>query len=84
MAYRISDTDEPQGVCLIKLFKRLDQFMDRDAHDPCGKFAFIECSVALNGRIMAMLLEDLENRWGPQEIVMWRTGRTDREWLLPE
>jgi hypothetical protein len=74
MAYRISDSGKPQGVCLIRLFKRLEQFMDRDVHQPCGQFCFIELSVAEDGRIMWLMLEDLENRWGPQEVMMWDRG----------
>jgi hypothetical protein len=73
MAYRI-DNGRPQGVCLIRLFRRLDQFLDRDVHEPCGKFCFIELSIAEDGRIMGLMLEDLENRWGPQEIMLWDRG----------
>ena len=68
------DRTEALGVCMIRLFRRLDQFMDRDVHDPCGKFCFIELSVAKDGRIMGLMLEELENRWGPQEVMMWDRG----------
>ena len=73
MAYVI-ENDEPKGVCLIKLFRKLEQFMDNDAHEPCGRFAFIELSVAKDGRIMGQMLEALEQSWGPQNIVMWDRG----------
>jgi hypothetical protein len=73
MSYVI-DRDEPLGVCLIRLFRRLEQFMDRDAHEPCGKFCFIELSVAKDGEIMGLMLKDLENRWGPQEVMMFDRG----------
>jgi hypothetical protein len=70
----ITGRGEPLGVCLIKLFRELEQFMDHDAHEPCGKFAFIELSIAQDGRIMGQMLEEMESRWGPQEIVMWDRG----------
>lgn len=79
MVWRISDFNEPQGVCLIRLFRRLEQFMDRDVHEPCGRFAFIELSVASDPIIMGLMFNDMTSRWGPQEVVMWDRGeRTEQ------
>jgi hypothetical protein len=77
MAYVVEE-NRPLGICLIRLFRRLDQFMDQDIFDPCGKFCFIELAVARDGKIMGLMLQDLENRWGRQEIMVWdRPGRTE-------
>jgi hypothetical protein len=77
IAYIIDDYDVPQGVCLIKLFKRLNQFMDL-VHEPSGKFAFIELAVAEQPLAMGQMLEIFIKRWGPQAVVMWdRSERTE-------
>ena len=73
MAYVIED-NQPKGVCLIRLFRHLDQFIEVDAHEPSSEFAFIEVSIAEDGQVMAQMLADLENRWGPQKCVMWDRG----------
>lgn len=73
MTYVIED-DEPLGVCLIRLFRRLEQFMDRNVHEPTGNFCFIELAVARDGRIMGQMLEALTSWWGPQAIMLWDRG----------
>jgi hypothetical protein len=73
MAY-VVDEDRPLGVCLIRLFSRLDQFMDRDVFDPVGEFCFIELSIAEDGSIMWKMLQDLIYRWGKQKIIVWDRG----------
>jgi hypothetical protein len=78
MAWWISDSGEPRGVCLIKLFRRMEQFLDRDVHEPCAKFCFIELSIAADPIIMGLMFNELVERWGPQDIMMWdRPGRTE-------
>ena len=79
MAWWISDAGEPRGVCLIKLFRRLEQFMNRDVHEPCAKFCFIELMVASDPIIMGLLFNELTDRWGPQDVVLWDRGeRTEK------
>jgi hypothetical protein len=74
MTWWISDFGEAQGVCLIRLFREISQFMDRDIHDPCGKFCFIELAVASDPIIMGVMFSALVDRWGPQETMMWDRG----------
>lgn len=75
MAWWISDiTKEPRGICLIRLFRTLEQFLDYDAHDPCGEFCFVELLIARDPIVANLLLEDLTDRWGEQKIVMWERG----------
>lgn len=78
MTYVIED-EEPLGVCLIRLFRRLDQFEDHNVHEPTGAFCFIELAVARDGEIMGQMLESLISWWGPQQTMMWdRPGRTEQ------
>lgn len=74
MSWQINDAGEPQGVCLIKLFRRLDQFMEHDAHEPCGQFCFIEFLTAADPVTMNLLCQSLVDTWGPQKTVMWDRG----------
>ena len=74
LAWWISDAGEPRGVCMIKLFRRVEQFLDRDVHEPCGKFCLIELMVAADPIIMGLLFNELVDRWGRQDIVMWDRG----------
>lgn len=72
MAFIIED-QRPQGVCLIKLFRTVGQFMDV-VHEPCGKFCFIELAIAAEPHYMGAMLEELEARWGRQDVMMWDRG----------
>jgi hypothetical protein len=74
MAWQISDYGEPQGVCLIRLFRNLEQFMEQNIHDPCNEFCFIEFSIASDPIIMGLMFNTLSNRWGPQKVMMWDRG----------
>lgn len=73
MTYVIED-DEPLGVCLIRLFRRLEQFMDHNVHEPTGHFCFIELAIARDGKIMGQMLESLIDWWGPQATMLWDRG----------
>jgi hypothetical protein len=78
MTWHMSEDGEADGVCLVRLFRYLDQFVESDAHDPCGKFCFIECAIALEPSIMGLMLESLTHAWGPQETMLWdRSARTE-------
>jgi hypothetical protein len=66
--------DEPRAVCLIKLFRRLEQFLDPYVHIPCGKFVMLELMVADDPIAMGQICEQLTERFGPQEIVLWDRG----------
>lgn len=74
LAWWISDFGEPRGVCMIKLFRRVEQFLDRDVHEPCCKFCFIELMVAADPIVMGLLFNEMVDRWGPQDIIMWDRG----------
>lgn len=78
LAYVLDDFDEPQGVCLIRLFRRLPQFMDL-VHEPSGKYAFIELAVAHHPLAMGQMLEEFIKRWGPQEVILWDRGARTEE-----
>ena len=78
MTWVINDEGEPQGVCLIKLFRDLNQFLDHNVHDPCGRFCLIELIVSSDPIVTGQLFHGLVDRWGPQEVMMWdRPGRTE-------
>lgn len=74
MTWQVSDLGEPQGVCLIRLFRYLEQFLDPNAHEPCNEFCFIEFSIASDPIIMGMMFQTLSQRWGPQNTMMWDRG----------
>lgn len=73
ISYVIDDFNQPQGICLIKLFGRLHQFMEM-VHEPCGQFVMLELMVANHPLAMGQIYEDLVKRWGPQRVVMWERG----------
>jgi hypothetical protein len=68
------------AVCCIKLFDRLEQWLDRWPHNPTGKFCMVDLMVAISPNAMADCFELLVNRWGPQEVVLWeRMERTQEK-----
>lgn len=74
ISWQIDDGGNPQGVCLIKLFRRMEQFLEPNVHDPCGKFCLIELLVSTEPVTTGILCKALVDRWGPQEIMMWDRG----------
>jgi len=74
MSWVISDAEEPQGVCLIRLFRKIEQFTEQNVHDPCGEFCMIELLVSSDPITTGQLCESLTDFWGPQKIVMWERG----------
>jgi hypothetical protein len=73
MAWSI-DENGPQGVCLIKLFRHLSQFVEPAVHEPCGRFVMIELLKGNHPLAIAKVCNELCDRWGPQHIVMWERG----------
>jgi hypothetical protein len=73
MVYVI-DSDEAAAVCLVKLFRNLDQFLEPFIHDPCGQFCMIELMIAKEPVYMGIVMQKLTSRWGPQQIVLWDRG----------
>ena len=74
MCYVMSDYSEPRAVCLIKLFRNIEQFMDVYVHEPCGEFCTIELMVASDPLAMGMIFEELVKRWRGAKTVMWDRG----------
>jgi hypothetical protein len=70
----VIDYDEAAAICLIKLFRRLDHFLDPFIHDPCGRYCMIELMIAKEPVHMGIVWRKLVSRWGPQQIVLWDRG----------
>jgi hypothetical protein len=74
MSWVISEEGEPQGVCLIRLFRRLEQFIDHNVHEPCGEFCLIELLASSDPVTTGLLHDGLVDRWGAQKIMMFDRG----------
>jgi hypothetical protein len=74
ISWVIDDWGKAQGVCIIKLFRRLEQFLEPFVHEPDGQFCMIELLVADGPEMHGWLLEDLIRRWGWPAIMMWDRG----------
>jgi hypothetical protein len=75
----VIDNGKPRAVCMIKLFRRLQEFQEPFVHDPCNKFCMIELMSASDPEAMGIVHDRLFERWGPQMIVMWDRGeRTEK------
>ena len=71
--------EEIYGVCAIKLFDRLEDFLSPKAFNPTGKFCQVDLLVAVSPVAIANCFEILFKRWGPQEIMLWDRGeRTEK------
>lgn len=66
--------EEIYGVCTIKLFDKLGEFLDPHPFNPTGKFCFIDLLVSVSPTATANVFQILVDRWGPQEIVLWDRG----------
>jgi len=71
----VIEEGQARGVCVIKLFSRLEQFLEPFVHEPGGRFAFIEVLSSEGPQIHRRLWDELVGRWGHPPIVMW-----DRPW----
>ena len=74
ISYVIDDCGQARGVCLVKLFRRLEQFLEPFVHEPCGKFCMVEFLGARDAFGIAGCFDSLFARWGPQETVIWDRG----------
>lgn len=68
------DGEEARGVCLIKLFRRLEQFLEPFVHEPGGKFCMVEFLGAKDPMAIAYTYFELVKRWGKPEIMVWNRG----------
>jgi hypothetical protein len=74
ISFVFTDSGEAEGVCLIKLFRNLEDFMEPFVHDSCGRFCMIEVMVASHPLAFASMFEELVDRWGKQQLIMWDRG----------
>lgn len=78
ISFVIDSGGAAHGVCVIKLFRCLEQFLEPFVHEPCGHFGMIEVFAADSPHVMAFLHDELTERWGPQDIMIWdRMERTE-------
>lgn len=73
-AYVADEEGSPRGAVLIRIFEKLNQFMDPFIHVPHGTFLMVDMFVAEGPTVMARLYYDVVNRWGPRMIVLWDRG----------
>jgi hypothetical protein len=70
--------EEIYGVCAIRLFDQLEDFLSPKAFNPTGKFCLVDLLVAVSPVAIADCFERFFARWGPQEIMLWeRDARTE-------
>jgi hypothetical protein len=65
---------ENRGVCVVKLFSRLEDFFEDYVHDPSGPFVAVEAASCETGHVLYELYEQFVNRWGPRPVVLWDRG----------
>ena len=65
---------EVTGVCLIKLFDRLEDFLDDFPHHPTGNYAMVDLLISIEPEAPLDLYEILFERWGPQKVIIWERG----------
>jgi hypothetical protein len=66
--------DHVYGVCLIKLFDRLEDWLEDLPHHPTGNFGMVDLLISISPSATLELYEILFERWGPQKVVMWERG----------
>jgi hypothetical protein len=74
MSLSVDCFGEIHGLCLIKLFRYLNDFLFEHPHDPCGKFCWVELMIADYPQAAIEMKLGFIRRWGPQEIMMWDRG----------
>ena len=79
VAFFLDSSGVAHGLCLIRLFRRIEQMFDYSVHDPCGEFLFIDLLVADEPNAMADCFEQFFARFGPQKIVIWDRGDRTEE-----
>jgi hypothetical protein len=71
--------DECFAVCLIKLFDRLEEWLEEFPFNPTGRFCLIDLLVSASPHATAEVFETLFRRWGPQQTMIWERGeRTEK------
>jgi hypothetical protein len=66
--------EEIYGVCTIRMFDRLEDFLAPSVFEPGGKFCMVDLLVAVSPEGIANCFERFLARWGPQEILLWERG----------
>ena len=66
--------EQIHGVCAIRFFNRLEDFLRPRAFEAGGKFCMVDLLVATSPLAIADCFESLFGRWGPQEIMLWERG----------
>jgi hypothetical protein len=75
ISYRISEDGVGRGICTLKFFSRLEQFLEPFVHEPGGNFVMIEMLVSDHWSTSALLFDELCDRWGGQRpVVLWDRG----------
>jgi hypothetical protein len=78
-SYVIDDFGVGQGVCVIKLFSRLEGMLEPFIHEPEGGFCLVDVLSAKSPQAIGMLYSSLKERWGPGRIMLWDRGaRTEK------
>lgn len=71
--------DEVYGLCTVRFFSRLDDWLMPWAFDPLGAFCMVDLLVAVSPLAIAECFQQLVRRWNPRPIVLWeRRERTDK------
>jgi hypothetical protein len=74
ISYRI-EGERGKGVCTVKFFSRLEQFLEPFVHEPLGSFVMIEMLVSDGKETSALLFDELCERWGGwRPVVLWDRG----------
>ena len=66
--------ENAKGVCAIKLFSRLEQFLEPFVHEPKGDFCMVDVLVADGPEAIAFSFHELFKRWGPGRVMLWDRG----------
>jgi hypothetical protein len=78
ISFVIAPDGTAQGVTVIKLFSRLEQFLEPFVHVPDGQFLMIEVLSCDGVQTRAKMFEELFERWGKRSVVLWdRPFRTE-------
>jgi hypothetical protein len=78
MSFNVSPL-QIHGICLIRLFDNLNDFLDPWIHKPTGEYCFIELIISSDPLTTTDLFNQLFERWGPQRIVLWdHAARTEK------
>jgi hypothetical protein len=76
MSYVLNYNDSPNGVCLIKFFRELHNFVDAEfIHEPDGEFCMVILLVADTPNAIGQMFDELVGRWGPGRTMLWDRGQ---------